>query len=99
MSEHVHSGVGGNSPLQERTDSDRNDDDEEVDGLEENAYGKIPEAALIDLNGAIGTWLGDRFSLGREQVRTLAYAGVAGAFVAFFGAAPVGGSSAAVGSG
>ena len=49
-----------------------------------------PEAALIDLNGAIGTWLGDRFSLGREQVRTLAYAGVAGAFGAFFGAAPVG---------
>ena len=43
MSEHVHSGVGGNSPLQERTDSDRNDNDEEVDGLEENAYGKIPE--------------------------------------------------------
>ena len=33
---------------------------------------------------------GDRFSLGREQVRTLTYAGVAGAFGAFFGAAPVG---------
>ena len=49
-----------------------------------------PEAALIDLNGAIGTWLGDRLSMGREQVRTLAYAGVAGAFGAFFGAAPVG---------
>jgi hypothetical protein len=49
-----------------------------------------PEAALIDLNGAIGTWLGDRFSMGPEQVRTLAYAGVAGAFGAFFGAAPVG---------
>ena len=49
-----------------------------------------PEAALIDLNGAIGTWVADRLSMTREQVRTLTYAGVAGAFGAFFGAAPVG---------
>jgi H+/Cl- antiporter ClcA len=49
-----------------------------------------PEAALIDLNGAIGTWVADRLSMSREQVRTLTYAGVAGAFAAFFGAAPVG---------
>ena len=49
-----------------------------------------PEAALIDLNGAIGTWVADRLKMTPEQVRTLAYAGVAGAFGAFFGAAPVG---------
>ena len=49
-----------------------------------------PEAALIDLNGAIGSWVADRLSMSREQVRTLTYAGVAGAFAAFFGAAPVG---------
>ena len=52
--------------------------------------GHRPEAALIDLNGAIGTWVADRLSMTREQVRTLTYAGVAGAFGAFFGAAPVG---------
>jgi H+/Cl- antiporter ClcA len=49
-----------------------------------------PEAALVDINGAIGTWLGDRLRMPPEHVRTLAYAGVAGAFAAFFGAAPVG---------
>jgi chloride channel protein, CIC family len=49
-----------------------------------------PEAALIDLNGAIGTWVADRLALSRDHVRTLTYAGVAGAFAAFFGAAPVG---------
>jgi H+/Cl- antiporter ClcA len=49
-----------------------------------------PEAALVDINGAIGTWLGDRLRMNPEHVRTLAYAGVAGAFAAFFGAAPVG---------
>ena len=37
-----------------------------------------PEAALIDLNGAIGTWVADRLSMTREQVRTLTYAGVGG---------------------
>ncbi len=49
-----------------------------------------PEAPLVDINGALGTWLGERLRLTPEQVKTMAYAGVAGAFAAFFGAAPVG---------
>jgi len=49
-----------------------------------------PEAALTDVNGGIGTFVADRLKLKPEQVRTMAYSGVAGAFAAFFGAAPVG---------
>jgi H+/Cl- antiporter ClcA len=49
-----------------------------------------PEAPLVDINGGVGTWVAERLRLDREQVRTMAYAGVAGAFAAFFGAAPVG---------
>jgi H+/Cl- antiporter ClcA len=49
-----------------------------------------PEAALVDVNGALGTWVAERLRLDRAQVQTMAYAGVAGAFAAFFGAAPVG---------
>jgi H+/Cl- antiporter ClcA len=49
-----------------------------------------PEAPLVDINGGLGTWVADRLRLTPEQVKTMAYAGVAGAFAAFFGAAPVG---------
>jgi len=49
-----------------------------------------PEAPLTDINGGLGTFIADRFRLKPEQVKIMAYAGVAGAFAAFFGSAPVG---------
>ncbi|HSK47923.1 MAG TPA: chloride channel protein [Coriobacteriia bacterium] len=49
-----------------------------------------PEAALTDINGGIGTFVADRLRVDPKQVQTMAYAGVAGAFAAFFGSAPVG---------
>lgn len=49
-----------------------------------------PEAALTDINGGIGTWVAERLKLEPAHVQTMAYSGVAGAFAAFFGAAPVG---------
>jgi H+/Cl- antiporter ClcA len=49
-----------------------------------------PEAPLTDINGGLGTLIAERLKLSRDQVRTMTYAGVAGAFSAFFGAAPVG---------
>jgi len=48
------------------------------------------EAPLTDINGGLGTFVADRFGLRPEQVKIMAYAGVAGAFAAFFGSAPVG---------
>lgn len=49
-----------------------------------------PEAPLTDINGGAGTFLAEKLGLNPEQVRVMTYAGVAGAFSAFFGAAPVG---------
>lgn len=49
-----------------------------------------PEGALTDISGGLGTLLADRLRLDRDSIKTMAYAGVAGAFAAFFGAAPVG---------
>jgi len=49
-----------------------------------------PEAPLTDINGGLGTLIAERLKLSPDQVRTITYAGVAGAFSAFFGAAPVG---------
>ena len=49
-----------------------------------------PEAPLTDINGGIGTFIAERLRLTPEQVKVMAYAGVAGAFSAFFGAAPIG---------
>lgn len=49
-----------------------------------------PEAPLVDINGGLGTWVADRFGLKPEQVKMMAYAGVAGALGAFMGSAPVG---------
>jgi H+/Cl- antiporter ClcA len=49
-----------------------------------------PEAALTDTNGGVGTWIGKRLGLPAAQIRVMAYSGVAGAFAAFLGGAPVG---------
>ena len=49
-----------------------------------------PEAPLTDINGGLGTFIAERFRLTPDQVKVLTYAGVAGAFSAFFGAAPIG---------
>jgi len=49
-----------------------------------------PEGALTDISGGLGTLVADRVGVKSENVKTMAYAGVAGAFGAFFGAAPVG---------
>jgi len=49
-----------------------------------------PEAPLVDINGGLGTLIADRFGVSKDQVRVMTYAGVAGAFSAFFGAAPIG---------
>ena len=49
-----------------------------------------PEAPLTDINGGLGTLIAERLKLSPDRVRTMTYAGVAGAFSAFFGAAPVG---------
>ena len=49
-----------------------------------------PEAPLTDINGGLGTWVSDRLGLRRGETSVMAYAGVAGAFSAFLGLAPVG---------
>jgi len=49
-----------------------------------------PEAALTDVSGGIGTLISERLGLKPSHVKVLTYAGVAGAFGAFFGSAPVG---------
>jgi len=49
-----------------------------------------PEAPLVDINGGIGTWIGEKLKLDPPHVKMLAYAGVAGALAAFLGSAPVG---------
>ena len=49
-----------------------------------------PEAPLVDINGGLGTLLAERMGLKPEQVKMMAYAGVAGALAAFLGGAPVG---------
>ena len=49
-----------------------------------------PEAPLTDISGGSGSWVGERFGVSANQLRILTYAGVAGAFGAFFGSAPVG---------
>jgi H+/Cl- antiporter ClcA len=49
-----------------------------------------PEAPLVDINGGLGSLVADRFGLNPKQVKTMTYAGVAGALAAFLGGAPVG---------
>lgn len=49
-----------------------------------------PEAPLTDISGGVGSWIAERLGVTGNQMRVLTYAGVAGAFGAFFGSAPVG---------
>lgn len=49
-----------------------------------------PEAPLTYFSGGISSWIADRMHASPGQVRTITYAGVAGALSAFFGAAPIG---------
>ncbi len=49
-----------------------------------------PEAPLVDINGGIGTFIADRMKVPAGVIKVMTYAGVAGAFSAFFGAAPIG---------
>lgn len=50
-----------------------------------------PEAPLVQVNGSLGSWLGDRLGLSNEIVRTLTFCGMGAALGAFFGA-PLGGA-------
>ena len=50
-----------------------------------------PEAPLVQINGSLGSWLGDRLRLTPEIVRTLTFCGMGAALGAFFGA-PLGGA-------
>jgi H+/Cl- antiporter ClcA len=50
-----------------------------------------PEAPLVQINGSLGSWLGDRLGLPTEIVRTLTFCGMGAALGAFFGA-PLGGA-------
>lgn len=50
-----------------------------------------PEAPLVQINGSLGSWLGDRLGLSTEMVRTLTFCGMGAALGAFFGA-PLGGA-------
>jgi len=49
-----------------------------------------PEAPLVDINGGLGTLIADKSGLKPDQVKMMAYAGVAGALAAFLGGAPIG---------
>lgn len=48
-----------------------------------------PEAPLVQVNGSLGSWLGDRLKLKRTCVRILTFCGMSAALGAFFGA-PIG---------
>jgi chloride channel protein, CIC family len=43
-----------------------------------------PEGPLTDLCGRSGTWIAEKLKLSAEEMRTLVYAAIAGAFGAFF---------------
>ena len=45
-----------------------------------------PEAPLVQTTGTLGTWLAERFRLGREDVRILTITGMAAGFTVLFGA-------------
>ncbi|MDJ0594079.1 MAG: chloride channel protein [Pleurocapsa sp. MO_226.B13] len=48
-----------------------------------------PEAPLVQVNGSLGSWLGDRLKLSKTSVRILTFCGMSAALGAFFGA-PIG---------
>lgn len=50
-----------------------------------------PEAPLVQTTGTLGSWVAERFRLGRDDVRTLTITGMAAGFTVLFGA-PLGGA-------
>ena len=50
-----------------------------------------PEAPLVQINGSLGTWLGDKLKLSVHSLRVLTFCGMSAALGAFFGS-PVGGA-------
>lgn len=50
-----------------------------------------PEAPMVQITGSMGTWLGKRFRLKGEAMRSVSIAGMASGFTALFGT-PLGGS-------
>ncbi len=48
-----------------------------------------PEAPLVQVNGSLGSWLGDRLHLSACSIRVLTFCGMSAALGAFFGA-PIG---------
>lgn len=50
-----------------------------------------PEAPLVQVTGSFGTWIGDRWQLQGEDLRTMSLAAMAAGFTALFGA-PLGGA-------
>lgn len=50
-----------------------------------------PEAPMVQVTGSVGTWLGKRFRLRGEALRSVSIAGMASGFTTLFGA-PLGGS-------
>ena len=48
-----------------------------------------PEAPLVQVNGSLGSWLGDKLKLSKTSVRILTLCGMSAALGAFFGA-PIG---------
>ena len=49
-----------------------------------------PEAPLVQINGSLGGWLGDKLGLDLSSVRVLTFCGMSAALAAFFGD-PIGG--------
>ena len=50
-----------------------------------------PEAPLVQINGSLGSWLGDKLNVSVQTVRVLTFCGMSAALAAFFGA-PIGGA-------
>jgi len=50
-----------------------------------------PEAPLVQINGSLGGWLGDKLKLSTATIRVLTFCGMSAALGAFFGA-PLGGA-------
>ncbi|WP_036480444.1 chloride channel protein [Myxosarcina sp. GI1] len=48
-----------------------------------------PEAPLVQVNGSLGSWLGDKLKLTKSSIRILTFCGMSAALGAFFGA-PIG---------
>ena len=48
-----------------------------------------PEAPLVQVNGSLGSWLGDKLKLSKTSARILTFCGMSAALGAFFGA-PIG---------